>query len=77
MNICGLTFNFQGPFEAIKKVFATGEEYSRMSFLDKSDLFFVDYGIMPLFVYENYIQVDMSSKWYCPLFHYLLNLIVL
>jgi len=29
-----------GPFDAIKKVFATGPDYARMSYEDKSDLFF-------------------------------------
>ncbi len=33
-----------------------------MSFEDKSGLFFADYGIMPLFVYENYSTINLSSK---------------
>lgn len=37
-------------------------EYSKMSFLDKSDLFFADYNIMPLFVYENYSAINVASK---------------
>lgn len=51
-----------GPFDAIRKVFCTGAEYAKMSFSDKSDLFFSDYSIMPLFVFENYHTVNLSSK---------------
>uniref|UniRef100_A0A4W3J377 Replication factor C subunit 1 n=1 Tax=Callorhinchus milii TaxID=7868 RepID=A0A4W3J377_CALMI len=46
-----------GPFDVVRKVFATGEETARMSLIDKSDLFFYDYSIAPLFVQENYIHV--------------------
>ena len=55
-------FSFHGPFDAIRKAFATGAEYSMMSFNDKSDLFFADYGIMPLFVFENYPQINVGTK---------------
>ncbi|KAF5926952.1 hypothetical protein HPG69_001584 [Diceros bicornis minor] len=41
----------------IKLVFAAGEETAHMSLVDKSDLFFHDYSIAPLFVQENYIHV--------------------
>ncbi|KAI1290017.1 Replication factor C subunit 1 [Halotydeus destructor] len=44
-----------GPFDAIKKVFA-GIEGKNMTIFEKSDLFFVDYGLMPLMVYENYLK---------------------
>ncbi|OTF76137.1 replication factor C subunit 1-like protein, partial [Euroglyphus maynei] len=50
------------PFEAIRKVFITGRDYAMMSFDEKSDLFFCDYSIMPLFVYENYISINLASK---------------
>nr|XP_046918061.1 replication factor C subunit 1-like [Dermatophagoides farinae] len=50
------------PFEAIKKVFITGRDYAMMSLDEKSNLFFCDYSIMPLFVYENYISINLSSK---------------
>ncbi|KAH9416270.1 replication factor C subunit 1 [Dermatophagoides pteronyssinus] len=50
------------PFEAIRKVFCTGRDYALMSLDDKSNLFFCDYSIMPLFVYENYISINLSSK---------------
>ncbi|XP_016061994.1 PREDICTED: replication factor C subunit 1 isoform X2 [Miniopterus natalensis] len=46
-----------GPFDVARKVFAAGEETSHMSLVDKSDLFFHDYSIAPLFVQENYIHV--------------------
>ncbi|XP_050354909.1 replication factor C subunit 1 [Nymphalis io] len=45
-----------GPWEAIRKVFSA-EEHKTMSIHDKSDLFFSDYSIMPLFVQENYLNV--------------------
>uniref|UniRef100_A0A834RC26 Replication factor C subunit 1 n=1 Tax=Sarcoptes scabiei TaxID=52283 RepID=A0A834RC26_SARSC len=35
---------------------------SKMFDCDKSDLFFCDYSLMPLFVYENYLNVNLSSK---------------
>lgn len=38
-------------------MFAAGEETAHMSLVDKSDLFFHDYSIAPLFVQENYIHV--------------------
>uniref|UniRef100_A0A2K6MCM3 Replication factor C subunit 1 n=1 Tax=Rhinopithecus bieti TaxID=61621 RepID=A0A2K6MCM3_RHIBE len=46
-----------GPFDVARKVFAAGEETAHMSLMDKSDLFFHDYLIAPLFVQENYIHV--------------------
>ncbi|XP_034823895.1 replication factor C subunit 1 [Maniola hyperantus] len=45
-----------GPWEAIRRVFSA-EEHQKMSINDKSDLFFTDYSIMPLFVQENYLNV--------------------
>ncbi|KAL8207503.1 UNVERIFIED_CONTAM: replication factor C subunit 1 [Gekko kuhli] len=45
------------PFDVVRKVFAAGEETSRMSLIDKSDLFFHDYSLAPLFVQENYVHV--------------------
>ncbi|XP_078665046.1 replication factor C subunit 1-like isoform X1 [Branchiostoma floridae x Branchiostoma belcheri] len=44
----------QGPFEVTRKVFSSGEETARMTIMDKSDLFFHDYSMVPLFVQENY-----------------------
>lgn len=46
-----------GPFDVARKVFAVGEETAHMSLVDKSDLFFHDYSIAPLFVQENYVHV--------------------
>uniref|UniRef100_A0A2K6GMT7 Replication factor C subunit 1 n=1 Tax=Propithecus coquereli TaxID=379532 RepID=A0A2K6GMT7_PROCO len=46
-----------GPFDVARKVFAAGEETAHMSLMDKSDLFFHDYSIAPLFVHENYLHV--------------------
>ena len=34
-----------------------GDETAGMSLIDKSDLFFHDYSIAPLFVQENYVNV--------------------
>ncbi|XP_054019968.1 replication factor C subunit 1 [Dryobates pubescens] len=50
-----------GPFDVVRKVFATGEETSRMSLMDKSDLFFHDYSLAPLFVQENYVHVKPAA----------------
>ncbi|XP_032510855.2 replication factor C subunit 1 isoform X1 [Danaus plexippus] len=50
-----------GPWEAIRKVFSA-EEHKTMSIIDKSDLFFCDYSIMPLFVQENFLNVTP----HCP-----------
>ncbi|KAF6372403.1 replication factor C subunit 1 [Rhinolophus ferrumequinum] len=46
-----------GPFDVARKVFVAGEETAHMSLVDKSDLFFHDYSIAPLFVQENYLHV--------------------
>ena len=46
-----------GPFDVCRRVFLAGDEAARMSFIDKSDLFFHDYSLAPLFVQENYINV--------------------
>ncbi|XP_066173203.1 replication factor C subunit 1 isoform X2 [Sylvia atricapilla] len=50
-----------GPFDVVRKVFATGEETARMSLIDKSDLFFHDYSLAPLFVQENYVHVKPAA----------------
>jgi len=54
-------FVFQGPFDVCRKVFSGGEEAAHMTIADKSDLFFYDYSIGPLFVQENYILVTPFS----------------
>ncbi|KAI5088040.1 replication factor C subunit 1 [Silurus meridionalis] len=50
-----------GPFDVCRKVFVTGEETAHMSLIDKSDLFFHDYSLAPLFVQENYIHVRPAA----------------
>lgn len=49
-----------GPWEVVRKVFSA-EEHKTMSIHDKSDLFFHDYSIAPLFVEENYLIVTPSG----------------
>lgn len=51
----------QGPFDVCRKVFTSGEETAHMTFIDKSDLFFHDYSLAPLFVQENYIHVRPAA----------------
>lgn len=50
-----------GPFDVCRKVFVTGEETAHMTLIDKSDLFFHDYSLAPLFVQENYIHVRPTA----------------
>ena len=50
-----------GPFDVCRKVFISGEEKSQMSLIDKSDLFFHDYSLAPLFVQENYVHVRPAA----------------
>ncbi|EDV47831.1 replication factor C subunit 1 [Drosophila erecta] len=45
-----------GPWEVVRKVF-TADEHKHMTLGDKSDLFFHDYSLAPLFVQQNYLQV--------------------
>ncbi|XP_041125620.1 LOW QUALITY PROTEIN: replication factor C subunit 1-like [Polyodon spathula] len=50
-----------GPFDVCRKVFAAGDETAHMSLIDKSDLFFHDCSLAPLFVQENYIHVRPAA----------------
>ncbi|XP_052365371.1 LOW QUALITY PROTEIN: replication factor C subunit 1 [Oncorhynchus keta] len=50
-----------GPFDVCRKVFSKGEESGHMTLIDKSDLFFHDYSLAPLFVQENYIHVKPAA----------------
>ena len=55
-----------GPWDVVRKVFSSSEKKD-MSLMDKSDLFFHDYSIGPLFVQENYLlavphQADHDKK---------------
>ena len=43
-----------GPFDVVRKVFSASEQKD-MSLFDKSDLFFQDYSLGPLFTQENYL----------------------
>lgn len=45
-----------GSFEACRRVFSA-EEHKKMTLNDKSDLFFTDYNMAPLFVQQNYLNV--------------------
>ena len=46
-----------GPFEVVRTVFMPREDGRELTFNEKSDLFFYDYAIAPLFVQENYPMV--------------------
>ncbi|KAM5192693.1 replication factor C subunit 1 [Mantella aurantiaca] len=50
-----------GPFDVVRKVFGSDGDNSHMTLIDKSDLFFHDYSIAPLFVQENYIHVKPAA----------------
>ncbi|XP_045070583.1 replication factor C subunit 1 [Coregonus clupeaformis] len=50
-----------GPFDVCRKVFSKAEESSHMTLIDKSDLFFHDYSLAPLFIQENYIHVKPAA----------------
>ncbi|KAG9479618.1 hypothetical protein GDO78_011574 [Eleutherodactylus coqui] len=50
-----------GPFDVCRKVFVSGEETAHMTLIDKSDLFFHDYSLAPLFVQENYVHVKPAA----------------
>lgn len=45
-----------GPWEVVRKVFSA-EDHKSMTLNDKSDLFFHDYSLGPLFVQQNYLSV--------------------
>ena len=49
-----------GPWDVCRKVF-TASEHKSMSLIDKSDLFFHDYSIGPLFNQENYLVVTPEA----------------
>ena len=44
-----------GPWDVCRKVF-NSSDHKGMSLIDKSDLFFHDYSLGPLFVQENYLS---------------------
>jgi replication factor C subunit 1 len=48
-----------GPFEAIKRVFPAGFGVKKPeNLIQKCDLFFYDYTLMPLMVFENYLKAS-------------------
>lgn len=49
-----------GPWEVVRKVFSA-EDHKTMTLNDKSDLFFHDYSMGPLFVHQNYLMVSPSN----------------
>ncbi|CAH3195468.1 unnamed protein product, partial [Porites evermanni] len=50
-----------GAFDAVRKLLS-GNESSKMNLIEKSDMFFCDYSMMPLFVQENYALVDPGQS---------------
>jgi replication factor C subunit 1 len=46
------------PFEALKQSFVIDPGQPRKSLVDKMELFFTDYSLMPLLVHENYLHVQ-------------------
>ena len=54
----------QGPFDAVKEVFAAHPSGGSNVIAAKSDLFFTDYSIMPLFVQENYLSIRPTNVKY-------------
>lgn len=52
-----------GPWDVTKKVFSASD-HKNMSLMDKSDLFFHDYSIGPLFVQENYLSSSPDAAKY-------------
>ncbi|XP_019849550.1 PREDICTED: replication factor C subunit 1-like [Amphimedon queenslandica] len=53
----GKTSIRKSPFDVVRKVFQPFDGQRELSLREKSDLFFTDYSLMPLFVQENYLQV--------------------
>merc|ERR1719436_1279942 len=49
-----------GPWDVTRKVFSASE-HKGMSLMDKSDLFFHDYSLGPLFNQENYLAVNPDA----------------
>ncbi len=52
-----------GPWDVVRKVFSASEQRD-MSIMDKSDLFFHDYSLGPLFVQENYLLSNPKAAHY-------------
>ena len=56
-----LYFIIQDAFTACRMAFSESET-AKMSLKDKSDLFFYDYSLHPLFVQENYIHAVPHAR---------------
>ena len=54
-------YHVQDLFSACRMAF-TESDTSKMSLMDKSDLFFYDYSMHPLFVHENYIHASPHHR---------------
>ena len=65
---------FQNIFEAARQVLAGGNDTRSMSLMDKTELFFLDYSLMPLFVQENYLNVVPHNAKLASLYNYSLVL---
>ena len=50
-------FYTQNPFEVVRLVFMPRDGERDLSLAEKTELFFHDYSIGPLFVQENYLNV--------------------
>lgn len=54
----------QGPFHVIRTVFMPKDGERELTLNEKTDLFFHDYSIGPLFVQENYLSVrPIATEW--------------
>ncbi len=49
------------PFEACKQVFQVDSSKPPLSMIEKMDLFFTDYSLVPLLVQENYLTVKPTN----------------
>jgi len=48
-------------FEAVRTLFSASEESQKMTIHEKTELFFSDYDLVPLFVQENYLNVEPAK----------------
>ncbi|KAG8233508.1 hypothetical protein J437_LFUL011669 [Ladona fulva] len=52
-----------GPWDVLRKVFSA-EERKKTNINQQTELFFYDYNLGPLFVFENYLKVSPNSARY-------------
>ena len=50
-----------GPFEALPRIFRIDNTKPQPQIIDKHDLFFQDYSLMPKMVFENYLKSTPAS----------------